>query len=347
MEGHNKKNAPKDRHSSTGQRGLAKKGGHGGKGTWLGGKIGDENAELNQDREDPNYNSDEDDALVFEKTLIQTPFEAILHELFYSADLEETAKNLQELNQADRHQQFVKKALVMAMERSPFDKELVSKMLSAYYNKFVSAEKIADGFQEALKAINDIVLDTPNAVEILAKFLARAIMDEVVPPAFLKTATAESQLATEVIALTTAMTTETLRSERLEHVWGAGDLSSVKRLKGEVSLILQEYLTNGDKQEADKAIRALNVPSFHFQIVKDAIRLGIGRNADQRKSISALLKYFNETALISLDHFNMGFRTCQGQLKDISLDVPNAPKVFEEAAQLAKADKYLPEDWQL
>jgi len=346
MEGHNKKNAPKDRHSSTGLRGLAKKGGHGGKGTWLGKGIADEN-EVNQDREDPNYNSDEDDALVFEKTLIQTPFEAVLHELFYSADLDEAAKNLQELDQADRHHQFVKKALVLAMERSPFDKELISKMLSAYYNKVIAADKIADGFQEALKAINDIVLDTPNAVEILAKFLARAIMDEVVPPAFLKTANAESQLASEVIALATAMTTETLRSERLEHVWGAGDLSSVKRLKGEVNLILKEYLTNGDKSEADKALRALNVPSFHFQVVKDAIRLGIGRNAEQRKSISDLFKYFNETGLISVDHFNMGFRTCQAQLKDISLDVPNAPKLFEEVVQLAKADKYLPEDWQL
>jgi len=342
----NKKNLPKDRHSSTGLTGAPKKGGGGGKGTWGKGGV-DDLEESNVAHEDPNYDSGEDETVVLEKTEVQTPYEAVLHELFYSADLDEAAKSLQELNTPHTHEQFVKKGLVMAMERSPFDRELVSKMLSIFYNKAITAEKIYDGFQAALNSMEDIVLDTPNAAEVLAKFLARSIMDEVVPPAFLKSAKVNSLLAEEVLGMAAGLTTETLRSERLEHIWGPGDLSSVKRLKGEIDLLLKEYLTNGDKQEADKSLRALNVPSFHFQVVKDAVRLGIQRNQDDRKKILDLLQSLCGTELISLDHMEKGFKTCHAQIKDISLDVPSAPKHFEESVQLAKAAACLPADFKI
>jgi len=341
-----KKQLPKDRHSNTGMQGLPKKGGGGGKGTWGKGGL-DDLKQNNEDVHDPNYNSDDDEQVILEKRDGISPFEAVLREFLLSADFEEAVKTLQELNLSDSYDQFVKKALVTGMERQSFERELISKMLSSFYNDVISAEKIADGFQLTLNAIDDLVLDTPEGAEILAKFLARAIVDEIIPPAFLKSASVKSPLADEVLAMATGLTTEKLRLERLAHIWGAGDLSSVKRLKGEVDLMLKEYLLNGDKGEADKFLRTLNVPSFHFQVVKNAIRLGIQREEEERKNISSLLAAFSKSGLISQDHMEKGFKTCHSMIKDISLDVPNAPKLFDESIKFAQAESYLPKDFKV
>jgi len=341
-----KKQVPKDRHSNTGLQGLPKKGGGGGKGTWGKGGI-DDLKQNNEDPHDPNYNSDDDEQVILEKRDGISPFEAVLREFLLSADFDEAIKTLQELNLADSYDQFVKKAIVTGMEKQSFERELISKMLSTFYNDVIPADKIADGFQLTLNSIDDLVLDTPDGGEILSKFLARAIVDEIVPPAFLKTATVKSPLADEVLATATGLTTEVLRLERLAHIWGAGDLSSVKRLKGEVDLMLKEFLLNKDKAESDKSLRTLNVPSFHFQVVKNAIRLGIQRGEEERKNISSLLASFSKSGLISQDHMEKGFRTCHSMIKDISLDVPNAPKLLEESIQLAQAESYLPKDFRV
>lgn len=46
----------------------------------------------------------------------------------------------------------------------------------------LSTDKIAQGFQVVLDSINDIVLDCPDAADLVSKFLARAIVDEIVAP---------------------------------------------------------------------------------------------------------------------------------------------------------------------
>jgi len=57
-------------------------------------------------------------------------------------------------------------------------------------------------------------------------------------------------------------------SERLAHIWGPGDLTSVKRLKEEVTTIFGEYISNNDQKEAYNSVRKLGAPSFHPQLVK-------------------------------------------------------------------------------
>ena len=64
----------------------------------------------------------------------------------------------------------------------------------------------------------DLVLDTPDAADVLAKFLARAIVDEIVPPAFLKNAHLSTPRAEEVIALASGLTTERHRIDRLARI---------------------------------------------------------------------------------------------------------------------------------
>jgi len=333
-----KEKVKKDRsHNQTGLQ--PKKGGAGGKGTWGVGAI-DDLKQTSEDKHDPNFDSDEEE-IVLAKTELVSPFVAILQEYLVSGDLEEAAKSLKELETADKLENFIKKALVLGFENKAYERELISKLLSDFYNKVVPADKIALGFQITLDSLEDLVLDTPDVADVLSKFLARAIVDEIVAPAFLNNAITKSKLADEVLALATGLTTEKHRIDRLAHIWGPGDLSSVKRLKEEVNLLLQEYLTNGDAQEADKSVRKLNAPSFHFQLVKQAIRLALQSNSDQRKQISTLLNFFSQEGLISTEHIEKGFKMCFATIKDISLDIPNAESSLHEFVNLAQKAGYL------
>jgi len=149
------------------------------------------------------------------------------------------------------------------------------------------------------------------------------------------------------LSLVNALVTEKHRGGRLAHIWGPGDLSSVKRLKEEIQMLLGEYLNNGDLHEADQSVRKLNAPSFYFQLVKQSLRFGIARsNEEDRKKISQLLASFSKSGLISGDHMKKGFQSCHDILGDVALDVPNAHSIFNEFVQRGKESGCLPQDLQ-
>jgi len=239
----------------------------------------------------------------------------------------------------------VRKAVVMSMEKQPYERELISKLLLAMNGRTITQEKIVEGFQKMLNMLDDIVLDSPDATEFLSKFLARAIVDEVIPPAFLTSAHATSRLAREVIALASALTTEKHRIDRLAHIWGPGDLRSVKRLKEESALLLEEYLSTGDLNEADSCVRKLNAPSFHFQLVKQAVRLAMLKGEEDRKRLLAFLAFFSKSDLISNDHMSRGFIECYRGLNDIKLDIPNAESLLNEMIATGKSGHWLPQNF--
>lgn len=338
----------KDRHSRTGISGLPKKGGAGGKGTWgVGGKDDLKLAPKAVDKNDPNYCSDDDDEIVMEKVEEQNPVEAVLKEYFSSGDVDELSTALQSLNISNNMEAFVKKSIAIALEKQAYERELVSQMLSALYGNTITAEKMEAGFQRAIESIEDLCLDTPDGIELVSKFTARAVVDEILPPSFLKSVHVSSEREKEILSLANALVTEKHRSGRLAHIWGPGDLSSVKRLKEEVLMLLGEFLSTGELQEADKSVRKLNAPSFYFQLVKQALRFGISRTIEeQRKKISQLLNSFSKSGLISSDHMIKGFQSCHDILGDIALDVPNAHVLFGEFVLRAKEGGYLPQDLQ-
>ncbi len=55
---------------------------------------------------------------------------------------------------------------------------------------------------------------------------------------------------------------------RLDNVWGiGGGLRPVKTLIRQMNLLLEEYLSSGDIQEATRCLVALEVPHFHHELV--------------------------------------------------------------------------------
>lgn len=54
----------------------------------------------------------------------------------------------------------------------------------------------------------------------------------------------------------------------LDNIWGvAGALRPVKTISKQMELLLKEYLTSRDTQEAQRCIIALEVPHFNHELV--------------------------------------------------------------------------------
>jgi len=323
---------------------LRKKGGAGGKGTWGKGGLDDLKAVAIKDKNDPNYDSEEEaEDVILEKTeIISNPTEMLISEFFASGALEETIKSLKDMHVEGSHDHFIKKLMVRSMEKGAFERELVSKLLCAICPDLVPSDKIEQAFQCTLDSLEDIVIDIPNGPDFLAKFIARAIFDEAIPPSFLRHAESNSEEVVEdCIQNAKNLLNQPFRSKRLAHIWGAGDLSSVKRLKEESKLIIEEYLTNNDLSEADQSVRNLNARGFHPQFVSQALKLALQKDEPEREKILQLLSAFSKSDLISADHIEMGFGYCCEALEDLKLDVPAAPKAMTSMVSKAKEEGWL------
>jgi programmed cell death protein 4 len=112
--------------------------------------------------------------------------ELVLTELFLEGDLAEARLNFTELGAVFFSYVYVRRALLMAMGRGNRERELVSRLLSQLYGDGrLSMEQVGKGFESLFETIDDVAVDVHDARPLAAKFLARAVADEILPPAFL------------------------------------------------------------------------------------------------------------------------------------------------------------------
>jgi len=269
---------------------------------------------------------------------------AIFYELSNNGSIAD-AKAAIERNTSIEGIELTKRALIFGIEHNSYERELISQLLSAAYDVF-EGKGIPEGFQLLLYRLPDLVLDVPNAPEILAKFISRGLYDEILPPVFVKDAHVDNEYAKEAMALAYATLHSHEEKRRLDHIWGPGDLRSVDELKEAVESLLGEYFDNPDPIELSRAISELHAPSFSSQIIKQALRLALDKNTeDARKNAITLLANWHQTALMSEFHIKRGFMNMQDQIDDLKLDIPNAPEKFKELVKMAKERKILSSDF--
>ena len=64
--------------------------------------------------------------------------------------------------------------------------ELAASLLSSLYHEIIQSAQMQKGFRNLLHSVEDLKLDVPSAEEDVALFLARAVIDDVLPPSFLQ-----------------------------------------------------------------------------------------------------------------------------------------------------------------
>ncbi|XP_024399349.1 MA3 DOMAIN-CONTAINING TRANSLATION REGULATORY FACTOR 3 [Physcomitrium patens] len=326
----------RDRHSHSGKCGRPKKGGGGGKGTW--GKVLTADNDLELDRNDPNYDSEEEPYQLVAAPALQSLEEykgkvvSLIEEYFAAGDVASMATDLSNLESPNYHHHFVKKLISMAMDHHDKEKEMASVLLSALYADVLKPEQLAKGFTNLLESVEDLVLDIPEAVDILAIFLARAVVDDILPPAFLsktrKLLVDGSQGLVVVQKAEKSYLSAPHHAEIIERKWGGSTHTTVAEVQAKIVTLLKEYVESGDKAEACRCIRELNVPFFHHEVVKKALVLAMEEPAAEGKLWSLLIETAEE-GLITSSQMSKGFTRISDSIHDLALDIPQAKDKLE------------------
>uniref|UniRef100_A0A8C2XSW0 Programmed cell death protein 4 n=1 Tax=Cyclopterus lumpus TaxID=8103 RepID=A0A8C2XSW0_CYCLU len=331
-----------DRKSRTGKgRGLPKKGGAGGKGVW--GAAGMVYEDEEPDLRDPNYDESGDTVYatvvpeVDEKEL-EKMVNPIVQEYFEHGDTKEVQMLLKGLNLGSHKFEFSSLAVALSLEGKASHRELTSRLLSDLSGKMLSQSEMARAFDKILKELPDLILDTPEAPQMLGQFVARAIADHVLPMSFLDFYKGKVDCEHARVALDRAEVLLTMKREmvRLDNVWGVGGgLRPVKHLVKEMNLLLKEYLISGDVSEAEHCLRDLEVPHFHHELVYEVVVMVLESKGDTASHMMIkLLQSFWKTGLITVDQMNRGFQRVYDELPEINLDVPHAHSIMETFVDL-------------
>lgn len=240
--------------------------------------------------------------------------------------------------------EFVKRLVTMSMDRTDKERELASRLLSDFYPEVLSTNVIGKGFERTFEIIDELEKDAPAARDITATFIARCVVDEILPPSFLADVVVCS-LGGDIVDHAKRMLSREHMGARLERAWGPGDGRPVSEMKVDVDLLIQEYLMSRDVAEAAQCIKQLNSPHFIHEVVKRGITGSLDKSADDRKAMILLLNYIFKQDICSPQQMKLGFQLVSERMNDIVLDVPTARTLFAEFLSAARADGLLPADF--
>jgi programmed cell death protein 4 len=205
---------------------------------------------------------------------------------------------------------------------------------------------IGKGFERLFEIVDEIEIDAPNAPHILSSFIARAVIDEILPPSFLSDSVVRN-LGGDIIESAKIMLSQDHAGAKLEKIWGPGDGRPVEEMKVAVDQLLLEYVLSADLDEAVRCLRELNALQFFHEVVKRGIVLALDKEVESQVSVSKLFAHLSSINLLSSTQALKGFNRVLEILPDISLDAPHAKSIVDGFVQRAKEDGILPKEFGL
>jgi len=274
-----------------------------------------------------------------------------LREYFDSCDADEVIRTLQELGCQEFLSEVPKKAISLALDMGPRERELVSRLLTCLHPTPLSMDEMEVGFIALLDGLDELSTDVPEAKTMVASFLARAVVDEVLPPAFLSDQN-NSRPGDEVIEKAVTLLSREHCTARLEKIWGPGDGRPVEELKQSMDQLLEEYLMSRELDEAARCVKELNCRHFHHELVKRGTKAAMEMDGTKKvedpdalaniDAMAALFGFLVKNAIVSEYQVKKGISRLHQNLSDLSCDVPRAPKMLEAFEKLAEAQGCLP-----
>lgn len=264
----------------------------------------------------------------------------ILAEFFVSHDVSEAVSALRELDRPSLRPEIAKRLIMLSLDRSDTDREMASRLLSALYGEVLTMLHVGQGFELLFVIQGELCTDVPSAQSVLARFLARAVTDEVLPPSFLVDPEV-MELGGPVIDEARALLSARHAAARMEHIWGAAAGGGVEELKEEIRLAVGELFVTGNADDAVDAIRQLRCPAFHHEVVKRVVVESVGRGEADRTTALRFLQRMSATGLLSPQQAVRGFRRVHAAVEDLRLDVPAAPALIADIVARATTDGVL------
>ena len=184
-----------------------------------------------------------------------------VREYFDSSDADEVVRCIDEMKCRDYHAEVIKRAISLGLDAGPRERELISRLLACLHPNPLTDEEMELGFEVLLDSIDDLVIDIPDAKvrifdsfciiayiqqescsnlctfntftlgkAMVGSFLARAVVDEVLAPAFLSNRN-NTHPGDCVVEKAVSLLSREHCTARLEKVWGPGDGRPVTELK--------------------------------------------------------------------------------------------------------------------
>jgi hypothetical protein len=147
----------------------------------------------------------------------------IIQEYFVSGEARELVRAISEIPAA-MHFEVVKQLGNTALDRTNAERERASVAFANLSGSTISGDQMAKGFTILLNRVEDIYLDVPDVLRLLSCLLARAVSDEVLPPAFLlRLDLAESDFGFQVARQAQTLLQRSGAATFLENVWGQAE----------------------------------------------------------------------------------------------------------------------------
>jgi len=267
-----------------------------------------------------------------------------LREYFDSGDATEFLRVLEELQCPEYSFELTKRAISMALDRRGRECELVSRLLSAAYPKPMTSDMLGKGFSRVFESLGELSLDVPRAPLMVATFLARAVVDDILPPAYLSDPY-NVQLGGQAVDYARRMLTRDHAAARLARAWGPNEGATIDDLKKSFDLLVQEFVDSRKLNEAVKCVTELGVPNFHHELVKRAIHLAMDLDQDARDAIMSLLAELVKRGTIAARQVTSGVDKLYIRLPDMILDSPGAADVLSSITTEAIAVGWLEKDY--
>ena len=254
-----------------------------------------------------------------------------------------------------------------ALDRGAREKEAVALLLSAAYPSVVSADQVAkarglscgqrappspltrrffffvlpqQGFTKLLEGAAELALDVPDAPAQVALFLARAVVDDVLPPAFLThaadTLPPSAVAGAEALRLARGHLGARRPGAAVLSAWGERAAATLADAKAAVRRILAEYFAGASVGDACAALAALHVPFFAHEAVKKTLLAAV-EAPEKRGPALALLAALRDSGAASTQQLARGFARAAEAIEDLSLDVPEAKPRWDDLAAAAVA----------
>ena len=181
---------------------------------------------------------------------------------------------------------------------------------------------------------------------MVANFLARAVVDEVLPPAFLSEQN-NKRPGDIVIEKSISLLSREHCTARLERVWGPGDGRPVSELKIEMDQMLQEYLLSRELDECARCVKELDSAHYMHELVKRGVKIameGDGKDSTTQHeksgidAMAALFGFLVKNAIISEHQVAKGVDRLHRILEDLKLDVPAAPTLLKDFEEILREE---------
>eukprot|EP00565_Helicotheca_tamesis_P007382 CAMPEP_0185727044 /NCGR_PEP_ID=MMETSP1171-20130828/2838_1 /TAXON_ID=374046 /ORGANISM="Helicotheca tamensis, Strain CCMP826" /LENGTH=462 /DNA_ID=CAMNT_0028395525 /DNA_START=189 /DNA_END=1577 /DNA_ORIENTATION=+ len=271
-----------------------------------------------------------------------------IREYFDSADADEVVRGIEEMKCQDYHPEVVKRAVSVSLDKGPRERELISRLLTCLHPYPLADQDLEAGFELLLDSLDDLCIDIPDAKSMIGSFLARAVVDEVLPPAFLSNRN-NTHPGDGVVEKAVSLLSREHCTARLEKVWGPGDGRPVSELKAEMDQLLKEYLLSRELDEAASCIREMKASHFHHELVKRGVTIAMEEdgldhtsNSSSLDAMAALFSFLVKNAIVSEFQVSKGISRLRKILPDLKLDVPAAPAMLDEFEEMAKEGGCLP-----